>query len=134
MNMKKALVIGMAGGVVLWLYNFVMHGVIMANTYMGNPVFRQDPSNPLWFLLIEVCMASAWAMIFVKTRSAWADGPMGGATLGFLGGLIGFFAQFINPLVISDFPYYLAWCWGGIVLIGWVLLGVVAGMMYKTAA
>jgi len=134
MNMKKVLFIGLAGGVLLWFYNFLMHGIIMADTYTGNAVFKQEASNPLWFLLVEFCMATAGAMIFVKTRNAWADGPKGGATFGLFVGLLTFFAQFIEPLVISGFPYYLAWCWGGISLIGWVIYGGLAGTMYKQGA
>ncbi len=132
MNTSKALLAGLAGGVLLWLYNFVMHGMIMADVYVNNAaVFRQDAANPLWFLVVEVGMAVAGAFLFAKTRSSWADGLKGGMTFGLMVGAIAFFAGFINPLVIADFPYYLAWCWGGIVVIGWALYGALIGVVYK---
>ncbi len=132
MNWNKALIIGVAGGIVLWLYNFVMHGMVMAETYMGNAVFRQD-GNPAWFLAVEAGMAFGGALLFVKTRAAWADGPKGGIMFGSFMGLVAFFAMFTYPLVISAFPYYLAWCWGGIAVIGWMLYGAVAGLIHKQA-
>ncbi len=134
MNWNKSLLIGAVGGVVLWLYNFVMHGMIMRNAYVGNMVFRQEEGSPLSFLLVEVCIGLAGAFLFVKTRNAWADGPKGGITFGFFMGLVAFFAMFIYPLVINGFPYYLTWCWGGIVMIGWLIYGAVAGLIYKKAA
>ena len=41
------------------------------------------------------------------------------------------FGNFYNPLVIDGFPYYLAWCHGGITLIGSVVGGAVVGLMIK---
>lgn len=133
MNWNKVVTIGVVGGVVLWLYDFVMHGFIMRSAYVGNEVFAQEGSNPLWFLLIEVCIGVAAALLFVKTRSVWGEGAKGGLVFGFFLGLLGFFPGFFNPLIIADFPYYLAWCWGGITLIGGLAFGVVAGLMYKQA-
>ncbi len=130
MNWNKILTIGVGGGFILWLYNFVMHGMVMGNTYLKYSLFRQD-GNPLWFLLVFVLTAVFAAMLFIKTRKAWGAGPKGGATFGFWMGLISYFPMFISPLTISGFPYYLAWCWGAISLIGWVILGAVAGWFVK---
>lgn len=135
MNWSKVVIIGVVGGIVTWLYNFLMHGIIMSGAYAGNAVFVQpeDGSNPLWFLLVQVCTGIMAALLFVKTRSVWSDGFKGGATFGFFLGLVAFFPQFINPLVIQGFEYHLAWCWGGIVLIEMVVFGMVAGLILKSA-
>jgi hypothetical protein len=71
------------------------------------------------------------ALLFAKTRDSWADGLKGSITFGFFVGLIIFFYQFINVLVIKGFPYHLSWCWGGIELIGWPVFGAVAGLLIK---
>ena len=122
--MGKALVAGAVGGVALSVYEFIMHGMIMANTYAG---------NPMWFPVIAILMGLAAGVLFGKTRTMWAHGPKGGATFGMWIGLIGGIAAFYNPLTISGFPYYLAWCWFGITVLGWVVYGAVAGLMYKSA-
>lgn len=133
MNTNKAITAGAVGGVGLAVYEFVMHGLIMGNTYAGNPnTFRQD-ANMIWFPIIAIILGVTAGMLFGKTRSMWAEGAKGGMTYGFWLGLVVAFGAFYSPLTINGFPYYLAWCWFGITLLGWVVYGAVAGMMYKTA-
>jgi len=134
MNWNRAIVAGVVGGVALWLASFVLHGVVMSATYMKYPdVFTQEEANPLWFLLIEILIAVPAAIIFARTRVSWPAGMAGGLVFGFWIGALGFFAQFFNPLVIEGFPYYLAWCWGGINMIVSLVLGVVLGGIIKEA-
>ena len=131
MNWTKAIVAGGVGGIVVNLYEFLIHGFVMADTYMKYPVFDKPQANPLWFVLLSVLLGIFAALIFAKTRSSWSAGVKGGLTFGFMIGLIAFFAQFYYPLVIAGFPYYLSWCWGGISLIGYLIFGAVAGAIYK---
>ena len=132
MNWTKVLIAGIVGGIALNIADFVMHGLIMANTYTKYPeVFTQEQANPLMFALVAICIGIASAILFAKTRTMWAEGWQGGATYGFWLGLIGFFPGFYDSLVIEGFPYYLSWCWGGITLIGFVILGAVMGILYK---
>lgn len=132
MSWTKALVAGVVAGVVLWLADFVMHGVIMAQTYVKYPVFTQEQANPFWFLVISICITIPAALIFAKTRECWSAGVAGGATFGFFLGLFSFFPHFYSPLIYEGFPYYLGWCWGGISLIGMVIVGVVLAAVYKS--
>ena len=131
-TMSKALTAGAVGGVALAVYEWIMHGVIMGNTYANIASFRQD-GNPMWFPIIAILMGLAAGVLFGKTRTMWAHGPKGGATFGMWLGLIGGIGAFYQPLTISGFPYYLSWCWFGITLLGWVVYGAVAGAMYKSA-
>ncbi len=132
MSWTKALLAGVAGGIVLWLAYYGMHGFIMAETYTGLPeVFTQEQANPLSFLLISVCITLAAALFFAKTRSCWKAGIAGGVTFGFWLGLVLFFQPFYDTLVVEGFPYYLAWCQGGISMIGSLLVGAVFGLIYK---
>ncbi len=132
MNYTRVALAGLAGGVVMNIADFVMHGFIMADTYTRlSDVFSQEPANPLWFLLVSVCLGLAAALIFAKTRASWGAGLMGGVTFGALLGLFAFFSPFYNPLVFDGFPYYLAWCWGGMNFIDAVLLGATLGLIYK---
>lgn len=134
MNWTRVLVAGVVAGIVTNLADFVMHGMIMANTYMKyTQVFSQTQANPLWFLLVSLCLGLASAVLFGKTRNSWAAGWAGGATFGFFLGLVGFWPGFYNPLVIDGFPYYLAWCWGGIIMIDCLLAGAVLGAIIKKA-
>ena len=131
MNWSKIAIAGVVGGVVHTLANWVMH-MTLNNAYMSRPeVFRQDNAGVHWFFVIGVLVGVTACALFAKTRSAWGDGFMGGAGFGFCLGLVMFFQQFYPTLVIEGFPYHLSWCWGGINVIGGVILGTVLGSIYK---
>lgn len=132
MNWTRVVVGGVAAGIVTNLADFVMHGVIMAPTYQRyTEVFSQTQANPAWFALISVCISLAAAILFGLTRASWAPGAVGGLKYGFFLGLVGFFPGFYNPLVVEGFPYFLAWCWGGITLIDSLLAGAVLGAIIQ---
>ena len=133
--MNRAILAGLVGGVVMWLVSFLLHGVIMAPTYMKyTEVFRQEAVNPLWFLFIEILIALPAAVLFSRTRGSWSPGIAGGVVFGFWLGLIGSFAQFFTPLTIAGFPYYMAWCWWGMNLLTTMVLGAVFGAMVRAPA
>jgi hypothetical protein len=132
MNWSKALIGGVVAGIALSITEFILHGQVMASTYTKySEVFEQEQANPLYFVLVAVCVAIAAALLFAKTRSCWAHGAKGGATFGFFLGLVAYFTFFYNPLVYAGYPYYLAWCQGGITMIAMVVTGSVLGLMIK---
>lgn len=134
MNWSKTILAGVAAGVAMTIADYITHGMIMANTYTKYPdVFRQDQAAPYYFFLVGIMVSIMAAILFGKTRAAWAEGLMGGATFGFFLGLVAYFTNFYNPLVIEGFPYYLSWCWGAIGVISFVVMGAVLGLIMKTA-
>jgi hypothetical protein len=135
LNWTRTLLAAVVGGIVMWLASFVLHGLIMGGTYMQYPgVFTQEQTNPLLFLVVEILVAFPAAVIFARTRGAWAAGVAGGLVYGFWLGLIGGFAQLFNPLVMAGFPYYMGWCWFGINVIVSLVLGAVFGIMIRRPA
>ena len=132
MNWTRTALAGIVAGIVMSVADFIMHGLMLGPTYQRyDQVFSQTPANPAWFLLIAVCIGIAAALLFGKTRQSWKTGWMGGATFGAFLGLVGFWPGFYSTLVIDGFPYYLAWCWGGITMIDSVLAGSVLGAFIK---
>ena len=75
MNWSKALIAGVVAGIVLWLANFLMHGVIMAETYMKYPVFTQEQANPVWFLVITAATQTKLSDKFFTLRVCTAKLP-----------------------------------------------------------
>ncbi len=106
MNWMKVFITGIVGGIVIWVYNYLMHGLIMAKSYTKYEIFRDDASM-VFYALAFVFISLAGALLFAKTRNSWADGIKGGITFGFFVGLIIFFSQFMNVLVFKGFPYHL---------------------------
>lgn len=134
MKWSKVVLAGVLAGIATWIADYVMYGVIMADTYVKySDVFSQEAASPFSFLLVAVCIGLAAAILFGKTRSSWAAGLKGGATFGFFLGLVAFFSPFYSSLVIDGWPYYLSWCHGGISLIDGVIGGSVLGLVYKQA-
>ena len=134
MNWTRVVGAGLGAGIVGWIADFVMHGMMLGNTYKKYPqVFTQseDPKAAVWFLLISVVTFLFAALLFSKTRQCWADGFKGGMTFGFFLGMVGFWTSFYSPLVIDGFPYFLAWCQGGATVIASMLGGAVLGVVLK---
>ncbi len=134
MNWTKTILAGVAAGFVTSLVNYLLHGVIMADTYVRySDVFSQEQASPLFFFAVAIAIGIFFAILFAKTRDCWAEGAKGGMVYGFWLGMVAFFGNFYDPLVIDGFPYYLAWCHGGINLIIAVVGGVVVGLIIKRA-
>jgi hypothetical protein len=132
MNWTKVFVAGVAAGIVANLADFVMHGIIMADTYKSMPsVFTQEQASPFYFLAVSICTAIFFTILYAKTVDSWGGGWKGGASFGFWVGMVAFFPNFYNSLVIADFPYYLGWCWGGMTVISAILGGATVGALYK---
>jgi hypothetical protein len=132
MNWTRVLLGGLLAGIVTNLSGWVMHGMIMADTYKKyDQVFSQTGANPAKFFAVAIAVAVFTAILFAKTRASWAEGVKGGVTFGFWLGMAVFFANFYYPLVIAGFPYYLGWCWGGIRLIEGLIGGAVLGAIIK---
>ncbi|MEO5762621.1 MAG: hypothetical protein ABIR28_09960 [Vicinamibacteria bacterium] len=132
MNWTRIAVAGAAAGVATWFADFVQHGIVMAPTYKElSSVYSQTEANPAWFLLISFTICTMMALLFARTRASWAPGIKGGLSFGFFVGLVIFFQRFYDPLVIDGFPYYLAWCQGGISMIDSLLAGAVIGSIVK---
>lgn len=136
MNWSKIVVAGVVGGIVMTLVNYVLHGIVMANTYSSyTDVFRQEDNQPgvYWFFVVGALTGIVACALFAKTRSSWGEGFGGGAAFGFWAGLLVFTLQFYPTLTIEGFPYFLSWCWGGIDLIAFTILGGVLGAIYKSS-
>ncbi len=132
MNLQRTLLAGLAGGVAHNLVSFVLHGFVMADSYVRmDTVFSQEQASPVWFVLISVMVGLVTAVLFAKTRQMWADGPKGGMMFAVWPGLIVGFNQFFLALVVQGFPYYLVWCWLGIDLIAFVAMGIVLGAILR---
>lgn len=133
MNWSRILIAGVVAGLVRLLYEFVVHGMIMAPTYARYPeVFGQEEVSVFWFLLLAVLIATVMASIYAKTNKSWGSGWKGGLAFGFCLGWLFFFLSFYNSIVFAGFPYFLSWCWGGIDLIDSVITGAVIGALYKS--
>ena len=134
MNWGRIAIAGIVGGICLNVANFIQHGFIMGASYTKYPIFEVAPANPLMFTMTDILIGLTAAILFAKTRKSWSDGAVGGLSFGILLGLVGFFPNFYNSLVLNGFPYHLSWCWGGITVVGYAVMGTVQGLLYRLPA
>lgn len=132
MNWTKAILAAVVAGIATAIANFVCHGLILGNTYVEHDqVFSQEQGNPIWFFLLSIIIALVVAILFGKTRNCWPNGIVGGVQCGFLIGLVVGITSFFWPIIFDGFPPFLAWCWLGIDVIGYSLLGLVLALFLK---
>lgn len=137
MNWGRAVVAGLVAGIAQNIVNFVMHGLVLdtAGTYEGHAAFAQedDPTVFVWFTVIAVVIGVVASLFFASSRQSWQAGARGGLHFGILLGAVVGFQQFYLTLVISDFPYHVAWIWLAVEIISFGVGGMVLGAMIKRA-
>ena len=75
MNCIRAIIVGVEGGIVINLYDFLMHSYVMASTYEKHPIFHVEPANPVWFFVVAILMGIFAAFLFARTRDSWPAAP-----------------------------------------------------------
>jgi hypothetical protein len=136
MNVKKLLLATLVVGVVANVLDWVVHGLILQGAYYSQltSLFRQDASMALMIIGDFV-----WALVFVwvysRVYSSFSGGAKGGATYGlYVGVLVNFPANLYMNMMFVGFPYGLAWIWTIWGIIFAVIVGAVAGAIYKKEA
>jgi len=132
MHLKKLVLAVIAAGIVINLLDFFVHGMLFENMYYSQiPIFRRDNVVP-FFVLGDFIAAFVFIWVYDRVRGAFDAGAAGGATYGLYAGvLMNFPANIFTHLLIKDFPYALSWAWTiyGVVLS--VIVGAVAGAIYR---
>jgi hypothetical protein len=130
MRLGKLLAIALAVGVVVNIYDFVVHGLLLHGLlYSRIPAMRAEMSVPM-LVLTDFVAALVFVWVYQRCRPAFPRGAAGGATFGFYAGvLVNFPTWIVTYLLINGFTYGLAWTWI-LTGIGWgVLAGALAGAL-----
>ncbi|MFQ5690273.1 MAG: hypothetical protein ACE5HQ_08375 [Gemmatimonadota bacterium] len=131
MDLKKLLVAAVVVGVVVNVFDYVVHGLILAGTYEGLAVIRQDASlGMLVFGDFVAALVLVW--VYARVYDSFGGGTAAGARFGFYAGVLISFPTFIfDNLLLVDFPYSLSWTWTVTGILWGVVAGTTAGAMYK---
>ena len=136
MNWKRLLLATLGVGVVGNVLDGIVQGVILTNRYYSQmpSLFRQD--TPLGLLIVgDFVAALVLVWVYDRVYASFASGPKGGATYGLYAGiLINFPTWLFANLLFVGFPYSLAWIWVIYGVVWAVILGAVAGALYKKGA
>jgi len=133
MNLKRFLLAAFAVGIVLNIWDFVVHGTVLMNAYYSKlpDLFRQDAPAAL-LILGDFVFALVFVWVFARVYGSFGGGAKGGATYGFYAGIfLNFPAGIFMHLMFKGFPYPLSWIWMITGIIISVIVGSVAGLLYK---
>ncbi len=122
-----------AGGFVLNVLDFLLHGLILQNAYYAKltDVFNQGGS-PAPFIIGDFVVAFVYAWVYDKVYGSFGGGLNGGSMFGLYAGVLTSFPTWLfMHLVIQGFPYDLAWIWTLNGIVWSVILGAVLGTIYK---
>jgi hypothetical protein len=135
MNVKKLLIATVIVGVVLNVFDFVVHGMLLRGTYESLPDLFAQNDSVAGFVIGDFVFALVFVWFYDRVRSSFGEGTANGAKLGFyVGVLLGFPAQLFAPMMFVGFPYALGWEWVAVTILVGVLAGATAGAVYGTEA
>lgn len=134
MKLQNLLLATAVVGVVFNIYDFVVHGLLLAGTYEGIAAMRTD--TPLiWMIVGDFVFALVFVWFYDRVYDSFGGGTAGGARFGmYLGVVMAFPAMLFMPLMIVGFPYGLGWVWVATTIIAGVIGGAVAGTVYRKEA
>lgn len=133
MNLKKLFLAFLAAFVVLFVLDFLLHGVLLKSSYMQLPpaMMRSDAEFGRYFPLLvlgQMLIAFALALIFAN---GFAGGGVGaGVRLGLMFGLI-YFGTNLITFAVQPFTAGIvaAWTIGGFIQMA--IAGAIVGAIYK---
>lgn len=135
MNQKKFWIAFVVVFIVYEITNFLVHGLILGPTYMGDevaPLFRPQEvlESTSWLrLFTELVWSFFFTFIFVKGHEN--KGIIEGAKFGIYIGLFYSFVWAYQSYWMYPMPYSLAMQWFLFGLIQCVILGIIAALIYK---
>jgi hypothetical protein len=130
MPVAKLLVTAIVVGIVVNLYDFVIHGLALQGPlYSKLPLMRTEASLPL-LIISDFVAALVFVWVYDRVRRSFAPSAAGGAVFGLYAGvLVNFPTWIICSLLLNGFTYGLAWAWILTGILWGVLAGAVAGAL-----
>jgi hypothetical protein len=134
MNVKKLLLATLVVGIVAIIWDYIVHMQILMGTYNQMAIFKKETSI-LWVIIGDLVWALVFVWVYNRVYSSFGGAAKGGAAYGFYAGiLLNFPAMLFNNVIYVDYPYWLAWVQLILGIVFCVIVGVVAGAIYKKEA
>ena len=131
MNWKKLLLAFIAVYVVGSVYGYVVHGVILDETYQAlSEIWRPDMDSLMWVQMVTA-LFFCFFFVYVFAKGYEGKGIMEGVRFGLV--IWAFFAipSIYGQYMIYPLPYSLVLKWLFSELIALVLYGIITALIYK---
>ncbi len=138
MNTKKFLITFVVVYVVSMVLNLVIHGAILDSYYTSPPMSdimrsEQEMAGNMWIYFVTG-LFFAFFFVFIFTKGYENRGIMEGVRYGLYIGLLMALPAAYNSYAAYPMPYGYAIQWFLYSLIGYIILGVIAALLYKPKA
>lgn len=131
MNVKRYLLSVLAVFIAMIVLNFIIHSIILMGTYTTlKELWRPDMMDYMWIMYITELILS-FLFVYIFTKGYENKGIIEGIRYGLIMGVmidgIGAFAQYM----VYPLPINLAVQWSIYGILRFILLGVVAALIYR---
>ena len=131
MNVKKYIIASIAVYIVLMILDFIIHGVILADTYMTmEGVWRTDMESFMWIMWVTSLVFS-FGFVFIFTKGFEGKGMAEGIRYGLIMGIFVMFIGMFNQYATYPISLSLAIQWFIYGLIELMIAGAVTALIYK---
>jgi hypothetical protein len=135
MNTKKLLITAFVVFIVLEVFNYLLHNVLLSSTYAMEDiakVFRpmEDMQSKMWIMWIADLIWSFF-FVFIFAKGYENKGLMEGVRYGVYMGLFVQFTAAYAQYVVYPLPYSLTFQWFVYGFIVYIILGALTAVLYK---
>jgi hypothetical protein len=132
MKSSKFWIAVLVAGVVINVFDYVLHGIILRDMYTSDPTTFRQMENPTWFVIGDFVAVLVLAWFYDKVYGSFSGGMKGGMVFGIYAGiLVGFPGFIFTHLVFNGFTYGMAWTWIITGIIWGGIAGAILGALYK---
>lgn len=128
---KKFIISGLVVFVTSLLYNGLVHGVLLKDSYTSiRHLLREDMNQKMWLSLLAT-LAISYLFVFNFTKWSKGKGLKEGVIYGiFFACLIGLFVD-VNQYVMYPLPFSIVIKWFISGLVEFILAGIIVSLIYR---
>ncbi|MBM3737235.1 MAG: hypothetical protein FJW39_15750 [Acidobacteria bacterium] len=135
MNWKRCLIAIIAAGVVVNVFDMVVHGWLFQQMFYSKlkELFRPEAEMNLPMIIFgDFVGAAVLVWFYNRVLASFGPGAVAGAKFGAYAGVFAGFPTFIfMHLTIRGYPYSLAWAMTIYAVVWCTVAGIVAGLIYE---
>jgi hypothetical protein len=137
MNTRRIVLGGIAGGVALFVYEALLHNLVLGARYellQGAGILKKEPRVPFYMgamALVDLAVGIGLAWLYAATRSRLGPGPSTAVRVGLLAGLLSGVPSFLANFAWAEVGGFVSLGWSLDPIVGFTLATLVAGWLYR---
>ena len=128
--MKKYIAASLVVFACILVWDNFLSAILLGSTYGSLPGMAATFSK-LWETVGDLAMALVMVGVYARTRSVFGEGAQAGAVFGTYAGVLTNFPLWLNFTNYFAWPYKSAWILTIVTICLYIVLGAVAGWVYK---